>query len=161
MHEAMAKLAALLGHHRRAVALAWLAVVLAALPFTQDQTSELTGGGIDVPGSQSKAASGAIERHFPSSSDGLGAVLQASPGANRADRAASLWLPHGAVDGARAQFERGDLALLQSDESPDQITDVAVDLTLRARYRGGGQRDHRVHGRPGRRLGGAPGPEQG
>jgi uncharacterized membrane protein YdfJ with MMPL/SSD domain len=59
MRDATAKLANLLGRHRRAIRLAWLSVVIAALPFASDQTSELTGGGFDVPGSESKAASDA------------------------------------------------------------------------------------------------------
>ena len=143
MRQAMLSLAELLGRHRRSVALAWLAVVIVAVPLASKQTSELTGGGFDVPGSGSKAASDAIERDFPSSSDGLGVVLRPSPGADAADRAAAfervesavgeidhLWLPRAALPPARAKLERGAVALvpLRSDEPPDRITDVAVEL---------------------------------
>jgi heme transporter len=101
MRDAMAEFADCLGRHLRAVELSWLVVVIAALPFASDQTSELTGGGFDVPGSGSKAASDAIERHFPSSSDGLAVVLRASPIAGAADRTASV----GRVERAAAELE--------------------------------------------------------
>jgi hypothetical protein len=104
----MAKLAAFLGRQRRAVALLVGGVACRFAPRASDQTSELTGGGFDVPGIQSTAASDAIARHFPSRSDPLGVVLHASPGAGAADRAAylrrveraaaqveHLWLPRG------------------------------------------------------------------
>jgi hypothetical protein len=96
-----------------------------------------------VAGSDSKAASDAIERDFPTASDGLGVMLRASGQTTVADRAAAfrrvqraaaeldrLWLPRAGLAPARRDLAGRGVALipLSSDKSPDQITDVAVEL---------------------------------
>ena len=61
-------------------------IVLCALPFAAKQTEHLTGGGFDVPGSQSKQVSEALQRDFGSQADGISVLLKAAPGAGAADR---------------------------------------------------------------------------
>jgi RND superfamily putative drug exporter len=60
----MLRLDALIRRRRRLFLLAWGLVLLAALPFAARQSEHLTGGGFDVPGSQSVAVQQAVERDF-------------------------------------------------------------------------------------------------
>jgi RND superfamily putative drug exporter len=139
----MSRLAGFLARRRWWVVGAWVAVVVAAAPFASRQTEDLTGAGFDVPGSQSKAVSDAVERDFASRVHGLGVVLQAAPDASAEQRAAAVErlraavvdvsdvsLTPPALAEGRALLERDGLALvpLRSDEPPDRLTDVAVDL---------------------------------
>src|ERR1700742_2741898 len=78
------KLAAVLGRRKVLVIGTWLVIVLAALPFAAKQTEHLSGGGFDVPGSQSKAVSEAVQAKFGSQSDGVSVLLKAAPGATAA-----------------------------------------------------------------------------
>ena len=55
MRDAMIQLAGFLGRRRRWVVAVWVVIVVLALPFAAQQTEHLTGGGFDVPGSESKA----------------------------------------------------------------------------------------------------------
>ena len=64
MRDAMNRLAGVLGRRRRWVVAVWVLIVLAALPFAARQTEHLTGGGFDVPGSQSQAVSTALQDEF-------------------------------------------------------------------------------------------------
>lgn len=87
MRDSMIKLAGFLGRRRRWVLGAWVAIVVLALPLASRQTEHLTGGGFDVPGSQSKAVSDALERDFGDSAEGI-AVLLRAPDAGPARAAA-------------------------------------------------------------------------
>src|SRR3954468_4025224 len=87
----MLKLNALLQRRRALVLALWALVLVAAVPFASRQSDHLTGGGYDVPGSQSRAALDAIERDFPGArSSTLAAVLVARPGATSAQLRAAL-----------------------------------------------------------------------
>ncbi|HEU4599778.1 MAG TPA: hypothetical protein VFS26_08525, partial [Solirubrobacterales bacterium] len=66
----MSRLAGFLGRRRRWVLAAWALVVIVALPFASKQTDHLTGGGFDVPGSQSMEVSEAVQDRFGSQADG-------------------------------------------------------------------------------------------
>src|SRR5436190_24103098 len=90
MRDFMAKLSAFLGRRRRWVLLAWIAIVAAALPLASHQTDHLTGGGFDVPGSQSKAVSDALQRDFGSKTGGITVLLRADAGAGQAARVAAV-----------------------------------------------------------------------
>jgi uncharacterized membrane protein YdfJ with MMPL/SSD domain len=79
MKDAMNRLAQFLGRRRRWVVAAWVLIVLVALPFAAKQTEHLTGGGFDVPGSQSMKVSEAVQEDFGSQADGIAVVLKAAP----------------------------------------------------------------------------------
>jgi uncharacterized membrane protein YdfJ with MMPL/SSD domain len=143
MRESMVQLAGFLGRRRRLVLGAWIAIVLAALPLAARQTEHLTGGGFDVPGSQSQAVSESLEGDFGESADGIVVLLRAEPGADRRQRAAAIGRVREEVAGleevtlapadaakAEAQLARSDTAMLplRSERSPDELVDSAVTL---------------------------------
>ncbi len=143
MRESMIQLSGFLGRRRRWVLAAWVVILILALPLAMKQTEHLTGGGFDVPGSESKAVGDALETDFSSSANGIAVVLRAEPGASRADRAAAvgrlrdsvegideLALPAAAARRGEAQLQRSGEALiaLRSEASPDEQIDQAVDL---------------------------------
>ena len=90
MREFMVKLAGVLGRRRRWVLAGWVIVVLLARPLALRQTEHLTGGGFDVPGSQSKAVSDALESSFGDSAGNVAVLLQAEAGSGPAARAAAV-----------------------------------------------------------------------
>ncbi len=143
MRDGMNRLAGVLGRRRRWVLAIWLTIVVCAVPFAMKQTDHLTGGGFDVPGSQSKAVAEEMQGVFASESTGIAVLLRAEPGAGPAERAAAVERVRrevAAIDGialsppvarrAEVQLRRGDRALLPlaGSVSPDQLIDPAVDL---------------------------------
>jgi RND superfamily putative drug exporter len=139
----MRALAGFLGRRRKLVVAAWVLIVLLALPFAAKQTEHLTGGGFDVPGSQSMKVSESLQDQFGSQADGISVVLKASPGASAAERTASVarlqdevaslddvTLPPAAARQARRQLQGTDVVLvpLRSDLSSDQLIDPAATL---------------------------------
>ncbi|HEX7293624.1 MAG TPA: MMPL family transporter [Solirubrobacterales bacterium] len=139
----MVQLAGFLGRRRRWVLGAWVAVLVLTLPLAARQTEHLTGGGFDVPGSQSQVVSEALESDFGESADGIVVLLRAEPGAGGTERAAAVdrvraevvdldevTLAPGAAARARAQLARSDTAMLplRSERSPDELVDSAVTL---------------------------------
>ncbi len=140
MRDAMNRLAGVLGRRRRWVLAAWVAIVVCALPFAWQQTDHLTGGGFDVPGSQSLAVSEALQKDFGTKADGIMVALKAAPGSSRADRVAAVGrvrrevatidevtLPPAAAAQGRRQLQRTGFALLalRSDQSSDELIDSA------------------------------------
>jgi RND superfamily putative drug exporter len=143
MRESMTKLADFLGRRRRLVLVAWIAVLVLALPIARHQTDHLTGGGFDVPGSESKAVSDSLERNFGESADGIMVLLKADAGSTPRQRAAAVGRVRAAVDGldrvtlspavarrAGAQLQRTTVAMLplRSDQSSDLLIDSATTL---------------------------------
>jgi RND superfamily putative drug exporter len=143
MREFMIKLSGLLGRRRRWVVLAWVLIVAAALPIASHQTDHLTGGGFDVPGSESMAVSDSVKNDFHTSADGMTALLKAEPSASRAARTAAVGRLRRAVAGldevtlSPAVARRGELALqrtgtallpLRSEQSSDKQIDSAATL---------------------------------
>jgi len=143
MRDAMNRLAAVLGRRRKWVVAVWVLIVLAALPFAAKQTEHLTGGGFDVPGSQSQAASEALQDEFGEKADGIAVALQAAPDATAAARAAAVdrvgeevagveavTLPPAAALAARRQLRETGFALvpLRSEQSSDELIDSAAEL---------------------------------
>jgi len=142
--DAMRSLAQVLGRRRRWVVGGWVLIVLLALPFASKQTDHLTGGGFDVPGSQSMKVSESLQDDFGSQADGIAVVLKAEPGAGAADRAAAVarvqkevatlddvTLPAPAARQARRQLLAGEdvvLVPLRSDLSSDELIDPAATL---------------------------------
>jgi uncharacterized membrane protein YdfJ with MMPL/SSD domain len=145
MRDSMTKLAGFLGRRRRLVLVAWIAVLAFALPIASHQTDHLTGGGFDVPGSQSKAVSDALERDFSSNADGITVLLQAEPSSTAGQRAVAIGRVRRVVAEldrvtlsplvarrAEIQLQRTGIAMLplRSDQSSDLLIDSAT--TLRA-----------------------------
>ncbi|HKH64755.1 MAG TPA: MMPL family transporter [Solirubrobacterales bacterium] len=144
MKDAMRSLAQVLGRRRRWVVGGWVLIVLFALPFASKQTDHLTGGGFDVPGSQSMKVSESLQDDFGSQADGIAVVLKAEPGASAADRAAAVarvqkevatlddvTLPAPAASQARRQLLAGSdvvLVPLRSALSSDELIDPAATL---------------------------------
>jgi uncharacterized membrane protein YdfJ with MMPL/SSD domain len=143
MRSGMNRLAGVLGRRRRWVLGAWVVVVLCALPFAARQTEHLTGGGFDVPGSQSMAVSESLQKHFGSQSDGISVALQAAASSSPAERAAAVdrvrrevvtikevTLTPAAAGEARRQLQRTGFAILplRSDQSSDELIDSAATL---------------------------------
>ena len=143
MRNFMIALEARLSRHRKLVVIAWLALLVVALPFASRQTENLTGGGFDVAGSQSKQVSDTIEQDFAGRTQGIGVVLAAQPNATRAQKAAAVdrvasavgstddvSLAPGGARRARAQLDRRGAALIpiRSALPSDRLTDPAVDL---------------------------------
>jgi RND superfamily putative drug exporter len=143
MRESMIQLSGFLGRHRRWVLAAWVAVLVLALPLASRQTEHLTGGGFDVPGSESKAVSDAVQQSFATKTNGIAVLLRADASAGRAERAAALrrvrrtvagidelTLPPAALRRGGVELQRTGTAMLglQSDLSTDRLTDAATTL---------------------------------
>src|SRR5215213_1142265 len=143
MRDAMNQLAAMIGRRRRWVVGIWIAIVLCALPFAAKQTEHLTGGGFDVPGSQSQAVSESLQEEFGEKADGIAVALQATPDSTAAERAAAVTRVRGQVAGveevtlapaaalqARRQLQETGFALLplRSQQSSDELIDSAAEL---------------------------------
>jgi uncharacterized membrane protein YdfJ with MMPL/SSD domain len=143
MRNGMNRLAGALGRRRRWVLAAWVAIVVCALPFAARQTEHLTGGGFDVPGSQSLAVSEALQKDFGTKADGIMVALKAAPGSSRAERAAAIGrvrhevttiaevtLPPAAAAQGRRQLQRTGFAMLplRSGQSSDELIDSATTL---------------------------------
>jgi uncharacterized membrane protein YdfJ with MMPL/SSD domain len=140
----LARLAGLLARRRWLVVCMWIAVVAVSLPLAARQTEDLTGGGFDVPGSQSERVQSMLGEQFPDRTNGaVGIVLTAPAGADAADIDAALErvegavadvsdfaLPSGAVAEAREALGAGDIGLLALDSKlpPDKQTDPASEL---------------------------------
>jgi uncharacterized membrane protein YdfJ with MMPL/SSD domain len=109
----MLRLDALIRRRRRLVLGAWALIVLAALPFSVRQADHLSGGGFDVPGSQSVAVQHAVERDFEGAQ---GSTL------------AAVLVPHG--DATRAQLRA---ALARVGSAAGDVDKVALPPAARAR----------------------------
>jgi len=82
----MLRLDALIRRRRALFLGAWAVIVLAALPFAARQSDHLTGGGFDVPGSQSAAVQHSVARDFDRAQGStLAAVLVPRHGATAAE----------------------------------------------------------------------------
>ena len=140
MHDFMIKLAGFLGRRRRWVLAGWIGVVVVALPLASHQTDHLTGGGFDVPGSQSKAVSDSLQSEYTDETGGITVMLRAGNEATAVARAAAVDRVRRTVSGideltlTSAAARRGELALrrtgtallpLHSEQSADRQTDSA------------------------------------
>jgi len=143
MHDAMIKLAGFLARRRRLVVIAWVLIVAAALPLAARQTEHLTGGGFDVPGSESKAVAESMQGVFAGRDNGIAVLLRAQLGSSAAERSAAVRRVQrevGTVEGIAlppAVARRGEVQLrrtgstvlaVSSSVPPDALIDPAVDL---------------------------------
>jgi RND superfamily putative drug exporter len=139
----MEALAGFLSRRRWFVVGAWVAVVIVALPLASKQTENLTGGGFDVPGSQSAAVENSLEG-FKGADDGqVSVVLQAEPAATDADIEAAIGrvddavgevpkftLPEGSDELIARELSDNGVAVVPLNASvpPGEQNDLASDL---------------------------------
>ena len=145
MRRSARSLSAFVGRHRLVVGLFWLAIIVAALPLAMKQTENLTGGGFEVPGSESAAVEKVMEADYAEQAgqDSVGAVLQAEPGATAAQADAAvtrlaaavaevehLELPAAAERAARRQLTAEGVAAVPIQATPNvsEQIDAAVEL---------------------------------
>ena len=139
----MDRLAGFLERRRWVVLVAWVLVLLAALPFAAKQTDNLTSGGFEVPGSQSQIVSENVARFEGAQRDQLAVVLARREGAGAAavraqvDRVARIaeQLPHVTLSDRAAAAAKRDAASasitvvpLQVGGDRDESADMAVDF---------------------------------
>jgi uncharacterized membrane protein YdfJ with MMPL/SSD domain len=131
----MLRLDALVRRRRRVVLAAWLVAVAVAVPFAMRQSDNLTGGGYEVPGSQSQRVEASIAHDFDVGSRAtLAAVVVPARGASTSEVRAAI----GEVDRAAAKTadvtlapaaHRAALAQLQRDGVRPLIVPLTVDVT--------------------------------
>ena len=145
MRAAARKLSVFVGRHPWAVGGVWLVVLVVALPLAAKQTENLTGGGFEVPGSESAAVEEVMQERYAleAGQDSVGAVLRAEPDAAPAEKAAavdrlaeavngidSLELSSDAREAAVVALERKGIAVMPIQASADvsEQIDAAVEL---------------------------------
>jgi uncharacterized membrane protein YdfJ with MMPL/SSD domain len=140
----MVNLSRFLTRRRWWVVGAWVVIVVVSLPLASRQTEDLSGGGFDVPGSQSQAVETAVMANFDTSDVGrLGIVLEAQEGATPQQLAASVdraaeqvatvdgaSIPKQAQAEAKATLAQGEVAVvpLKAEGSADELVNTATDL---------------------------------
>ncbi len=139
----MDRLTAFLERRRKLVLGAWIALLVAALPFAAQQTEHLTSGGFTVPGSGSEAVDRALAGFEDAQRETLAVVVARREGGttaemraqiDRVDRVAAD-LPHTELsDRAEAAAKRSAagspiaIATLDVTGDQNQAADLAVDL---------------------------------
>jgi uncharacterized membrane protein YdfJ with MMPL/SSD domain len=129
MQAAMDRLDGLTRRHGRLVALAWLLVLLAALPFAARQTEHLTSGGFEVPGSGSAAVERGLNAFDGAQRNQLAVVVARRPGSSASDvqraidrvRAAAHKVGHVALSPAAAV-----VAAKQAGSAPITVVPLRV-----------------------------------
>ena len=139
----MDRLARFVERRRLLVLGAWVAVLLAAVPFASRQSEHLTGGGFQVPGSQSEVVDRNLERFESAQREYLAVVLAKREAARVADVRAEIGrvaeiaerLPPAEVTAAAAAAagrEAGDASItivpLAVKGDQDQLADLAADF---------------------------------
>jgi RND superfamily putative drug exporter len=126
------------------VVAAWLITVVVAAPLAAKQTEHLSGGGFDVPGSQSQAVETAITKQFAESQQGrIAIVFEPQEGAPLERAAAAVdhvaaeinstddaRLTPAAADRAKAQLAAGEVAIapVQASSDADELVNTATDI---------------------------------
>jgi uncharacterized membrane protein YdfJ with MMPL/SSD domain len=144
MRTFMGKLAGVIARRRWLIVGAWLAIVAFSLPLAARQTEDLSGGGFDVPGSESEAVEKAIGGDFATSDRGrLAVVLEPEPGLSAAQATAAVdragaevasadgaSLPAAVAAGAKAELAAGEVAVMPIDAKGDSdaLVDTATEL---------------------------------
>ena len=141
----MVRLSGFLTRRRWWVVGAWVVTVIIAAPMAAKQTDHLSGGGFDVPGSQSQAVETAVTKRFAATEAGrIALVLQPAPNVTQEQATAAVRRAESQVaaagDGARippqaarqaeAQLAAGGPAIVpvQATGSADELVNTATDL---------------------------------
>ncbi|MEA2409969.1 MAG: putative drug exporter of the superfamily, partial [Thermoleophilaceae bacterium] len=143
MQAAMDRLDGFTRRHGKLVALAWLILLVAAVPFAARQTEHLTSGGFEVPGSGSQAVERGLSAFDGAQRSQLAVVLARRPGSSDADvqaaiervrRAAAktdhVALQETAAAAAAGQARRSTIAVvpLKLSGTQDDAANAASDL---------------------------------
>src|SRR5829696_5099537 len=143
MQKAMDRFGGAVERHRKLVLIAWLLLLLAALPFTLKQTENLTSGGFVVPGSGSEAVENAIDDFEGAERETLAVVLAVREGGDdeavrralsRVDRAADEVDNVALRDADRQRALQGAsqrpivVVPLKVSGAQDQVADAASEL---------------------------------
>jgi uncharacterized membrane protein YdfJ with MMPL/SSD domain len=140
----MVRLSGFLTHRRWWVVAAWLAIVVVSAPMAAKQTEHLSGGGFDVPGSQSMAVETAATKQFTETHQGrLAVVFQPAPGATAEQGAAAVdrvsaeiakesdasVAPQAAAQ-AKSRLAVGGVTIMPIEASGDanELVDTATDI---------------------------------
>src|SRR5215211_7049650 len=139
----MVSLSGFLTRRRWWVVAAWLITVAIAAPMAAKQTEHLSGGGFDVPGSQSQAVETAITKQFPETQRGrLAVVFRPASGAPAQGAAAvdqvadqvnatgDARLTPRAASRAKAQLAAGQVAItpIEASGDADELVNTAGDI---------------------------------
>jgi RND superfamily putative drug exporter len=145
MRSFMVRLSGFLTRRRWWVVGAWLLIVIASAPLAAKQTEHLSGGGFDVPGSQSQVVETAVTQRFASTEAGRIAVVlqpaagvtdeQATAGVRRAQSQVAAAgggarIAPEAAAAAQAEIASGKPAIVpvQASGSADDLVNTAADL---------------------------------
>jgi RND superfamily putative drug exporter len=143
MQQVMDRLTSFLERRRWLVLGAWIALLVASLPFAMKQTEHLTSGGFSIPGSGSEAVDHALADFDDAQRQTLSVVVARQPGGDAGDVRRELARVDALVDAVpRAELTPRSLAAAKSDvdRSPiaiaqlktsggmDDAADLAVDL---------------------------------
>jgi RND superfamily putative drug exporter len=90
MQAAMDRLDGFTRKHGNLVALAWLILIVAAIPFASRQTEHLTSGGFEVPGSGSAAVERGLSAFDGAQRSQLAVVIARRPGSSDRDVQAAI-----------------------------------------------------------------------
>jgi RND superfamily putative drug exporter len=129
MQAAMDRLDRFTRRHRVLLALVWLVVLLAALPFTAQQTEHLTSGGFEVPGSGSQAVEEGLADFENAQRENLAAVIARKEGASEDDIAAAVDRVQEAADDV-AHVALDERAAAGAEEEASSSTIVVLPLEL-------------------------------
>ncbi|HEX8103671.1 MAG TPA: MMPL family transporter [Solirubrobacteraceae bacterium] len=143
----MVRLDRFVRNYRRAVLALWLVALAAAVPFALRQSDHLTGGGYEVPGSESVAVQDAVDRDFREQSGAtLAAVIVPSRDASPSDVRAAVRragaaaaaeplvaLPRPARARAMRDTGRGATLIVPFDVAVDDQAAIDVAMGLRER----------------------------
>ena len=129
MQSAMNRLSAFVRRRRKLVAIGWLVLLLASIPFASRQTENLTGGGFEAPGSGSAEVDHVVKRFQGASSESLGVLLQRKGG-----DAGALAAAVDRVDKAAAKVDNIELtgtvaAKAKSDGAQDALVLMPLAVT--------------------------------
>src|SRR3712207_926443 len=127
MQRLMLRLDSLVTRRRRWILAAWVLALAVALPFAAKQSDHLSGGGFDVPGSQSDAVAKAVAE-FGAERTALAVVVIGDKADLETVRREAAGVDR--VEGVGAPTRRDGVTLipLRVDADDDDANDVAVDL---------------------------------
>jgi uncharacterized membrane protein YdfJ with MMPL/SSD domain len=130
----MGKLAGVLARRRWYVIGVWAALAVAAVPLAAKQSEHLTGGGFDVPGSESERVQQLIASDYPERENGaVSAVLEAEQGAGADQLAAGVdRLSEAVAEVPEFTIQPDALAAARADLAESGLAMVPLDSELPA-----------------------------